>query len=204
MSLSPSHWALLGGALCLDFTNTRSRNPAEKNFDFFWDYPALLQWGLQLELLTPAQADARLDLAGGRAGEAQAAVERARELRESIYAVFAAVAGGQAAPAADLAALNTAWGEALRHLQVSPGLGNFDWAWVGADGALDSLLWPVAQSAAELLISDNLNRVKRCGGCGWLFLDTTRDGRRRWCDMKVCGNRAKARRHYERQRSPTG
>ena len=56
------------------------------------------------------------------------------------------------------------------------------------------------ESAAELLVSEKINSVKSCGGCGWLFLDTTKSGRRRWCDMRICGNRAKSRRHYARGR----
>ncbi|MCB0153982.1 MAG: CGNR zinc finger domain-containing protein, partial [Anaerolineae bacterium] len=56
-------------------------------------------------------------------------------------------------------------------------------------------------SAAELLTSDRLNRVGQCAGesCGWLFLDTTRNHSRRWCEMEHCGNRAKAKRHYRRR-----
>jgi predicted RNA-binding Zn ribbon-like protein len=54
-----------------------------------------------------------------------------------------------------------------------------------------------------LLTSDKLSRVRQCQGenCTWLFLDTSKNHTRRWCEMKVCGNRVKARRHYERKRS---
>ncbi len=73
----------------------------------------------------------------------------------------------------------------------------FVWTWRPADRRdLDRLLWPVAWSAGELLASPDLARVRQCGGagCAWLFLDTSRNQSRRWCDMSVCGNRAKARR----------
>jgi predicted RNA-binding Zn ribbon-like protein len=68
--------------------------------------------------------------------------------------------------------------------------------------ALDRMLWPLAHSAAELLASSERARVRLCEGedCGWLFLDTSRNGARHWCDMKDCGNRAKVRRFRERQR----
>src|ERR671930_579256 len=69
-------------------------------------------------------------------------------------------------------------------------------AWVA-----DDVLAPVVWSAAELLTSGPLERVRECPGddtCGWLFLDTSRNGSRRWCDMRTCGNRAKARRYYRR------
>src|SRR5690606_34555848 len=69
--------------------------------------------------------------------------------------------------------------------------------------ALDQVLWPVAVSAAELLTSADRERVKECAAdtCNWLFLDMSRNRSRRWCDMKECGNRAKARRFYKRQRA---
>ncbi len=76
------------------------------------------------------------------------------------------------------------------------------WGWVDAgEPALDQMLGPVARSAVELLTSGRRARVRECegaNGCGWLFIDTSKNGRRRWCDMKVCGNRAKARRHRQR------
>jgi predicted RNA-binding Zn ribbon-like protein len=60
------------------------------------------------------------------------------------------------------------------------------------------MLWPIAQSAADLMTSDKRNSVRQCGAddCAWLFLDESRNHSRRWCDMKTCGNRQKARRHY--------
>ena len=204
MPIIPSRMPLSGGVLCLDFTNTKNRNPAEGAFEFFVDYSRLLRWGLQLGLLSQSEAETLLELAGARQGEAQAALERTTRLREAIYTVFAAVEGSQTVPAEALALLNLAWTNAMNHLQVSLEGNKFGWKWVGMERALDGVLWPVVKSAAELLVSENLNRVKRCNGCNWLFLDTTRDARRRWCDMKLCGNRAKARRHYDRMHSPAG
>jgi predicted RNA-binding Zn ribbon-like protein len=78
----------------------------------------------------------------------------------------------------------------------------FTWGWDKQSDALDRMLWPVARSAADLLTSDHLNRVHQCGGkdCTWLFVDTSRNHSRQWCDMGDCGNRAKARRFYQRTR----
>jgi predicted RNA-binding Zn ribbon-like protein len=78
----------------------------------------------------------------------------------------------------------------------------FTWDTNGKKDELDWMLKPVVRSAAELLTSDELTRVKECAddkGCGWLFLDKSRNRSRRWCDMKDCGNRAKAKRFYERK-----
>ena len=77
------------------------------------------------------------------------------------------------------------------------------WARNRGEKALDSALWPIADSAAKLLTSPDRKRIKECASnnCLWLFLDTTKNHKRRWCDMKSCGNRAKVREHRRRKRA---
>jgi predicted RNA-binding Zn ribbon-like protein len=191
---------LLGGATCLDFVNTKNWNDHEEAYDFFTEYHALLSWALQLHLITPQQAEQLSKLAGRKPGESINVLKQALTLREALYRIFFAIANEDQVPPADMALFNNAWVKALTRLQVQPDRKTYQWNWVGVDEALDSMLWPVLHSAAELLISEKLDRVKNCGGCGWLFLDTTKAGRRRWCDMRICGNREKSRRHYARTR----
>jgi predicted RNA-binding Zn ribbon-like protein len=78
----------------------------------------------------------------------------------------------------------------------------FVWDWHEVDGVLELPIWIVARSAADLLVSSELERVRECAGekCDWLFLDASRNQSRRWCDMAACGNRAKAQRNYARRR----
>ena len=78
-----------------------------------------------------------------------------------------------------------------------------NWTYTFEERKLDQMLWPIIRSAAELLTSDKLDRVCECPGenCGWLFIDMSRNRSRRWCDMKDCGNRAKARRHYRKTKA---
>ncbi|HYR09186.1 MAG TPA: CGNR zinc finger domain-containing protein, partial [Longimicrobium sp.] len=93
----------------------------------------------------------------------------------------------------------------LGWLRVRAEGGEFAWGW--EEGAeLDRVLWPVVRDAAELLVSGDLRRVGKCCGdnCDWLYLDTSRNRSRRWCDMQSCGNRAKARRHYHRAKGGAG
>jgi len=68
--------------------------------------------------------------------------------------------------------------------------------------SLEAILWPIAGSAGELLTSDDLGRVRQCGGktCRWMFVDRSKNRSRRWCDLKVCGNRTKARKLYRRKK----
>jgi predicted RNA-binding Zn ribbon-like protein len=193
-------FAPVGGALCLDFTNTvdwRLRPPPQELITSYADQVA---WSRHLDLVTDAAAAALFSAAGAQPDAAAAALDRALTVREAIYRIFAAVADDQAPPPADLAILNGALGEALAHLQIVPSGSGFAWGWRTVPGALDHMVWPVVRSAGDLLTSDMLPRIHRCAGegCGWLFLDTSRNGSRRWCTMEGCGNRAKARRHYRR------
>ena len=111
----------------------------------------------------------------------------------------AAIAKGRSPDADDVRALNGALSTAFAHLRVATSTGGFAWEWAEGDQPLERMLWPVVRSAAELLTSDKLSLVKQCAGCGWLFVDRSRNHSRRWCDMRYCGNRAKARRFYARQ-----
>jgi predicted RNA-binding Zn ribbon-like protein len=194
--IKASDMVLLGGVPCLDFTNTKNWNDNEKPHDAFTDYASFLAWGLQLELVTPFHAEQLLHAMNAK--EEALVLKHVRAVREAIYHIFHAIANGRTIPAGELNFFNQAWNKALAKLQVTMDRKGFQWKWAGMDAAPDAVLWPVLHSAAELLISDKLHRVKSCQRCGWLFLDTTKSGRRLWCDMRVCGNREKSKRHYAR------
>jgi predicted RNA-binding Zn ribbon-like protein len=192
--------------ICLDFANTvdwhASSNPREQ----LHTYADLVFWSQNKRLLTDREVGQLTEEAARRPTDAVAVLERAIALREAIYRVFSAAAGGRSPAATDLAILNGALAEALRRLEVIRVAGAFAWGWAGNGGALDRMLWPVVRSAAELLTSEKLARVGECAddrGCGFLFLDMSRNRSRRWCDMKDCGNRAKAKRHYHRKHGST-
>ena len=106
-------------------------------------------------------------------------------------------------PALAMEELNKTLAEAMAAASLLPMAAGFTWGWSGLAPSLDGVLWPIARSAAELLTGPRLDRVKQCPGlhCGWLFFDRTRNGRRRWCEMEVCGSRAKMRRYHQRRRA---
>jgi predicted RNA-binding Zn ribbon-like protein len=190
---------LSSGALCLDFTNTWGDRAREET-DALLSYGALLTFASQAGLVS-LEERARLEALARQDPVREAAVfSRAREMRERIYGIFAAVAATHALSAEVLAPFNELLPPALARLQVAPGGDRPRWGWAGVIDHLESPLWPVVHSAAELLVSPNRERVRECGGnaCTWLFLDHSRNQMRRWCSMKTCGNRAKARRHYRR------
>src|SRR6185437_14794355 len=106
------------------------------------------------------------------------------------------------APSEDLSFLNGDLAASLPNARVEYTEDGFAWTWSGR--ALDAVLWPISRAAADLLVSDAERRkVRQCGAgdCEWLFLDTSKNRSRQWCSMQSCGNREKARRHYQRVRA---
>jgi predicted RNA-binding Zn ribbon-like protein len=194
---------LVGGKLSLDFVNTfdgsrDTGNGREK----LTSYADLVSWSRQAGIITNGEAKSLLREAARRPREAAEVLEQAIALRETIYRIFRAVIRGRSPDKADLAALNAALSRALTQSQVIRQGEGFVWDWSYDEDDMDRLLWPVTRSAAELLTSDEFSRARECGGdeCTWLFMDTSKNRTRRWCDMKGCGNRAKSRRHYERKK----
>jgi predicted RNA-binding Zn ribbon-like protein len=178
----------VGGALCLDFANTMDWHASDHPVELLRDPGSLAAWAR---------------IAGAGEVEADDADLRcAVELRDALWDVFLAVVRDTAVPTAAVAVLN-------RNLELAPERRHL--AMVGARLAwserpvrgADALLVSIARSAADLLTdAERLARVRMCAsqGCGWLFFDESWGGRRRWCSMATCGNRAKARQHYRRKR----
>jgi predicted RNA-binding Zn ribbon-like protein len=166
-------------------------------------YADLVAFGLQSGALDAAAAGELLQEATRSPEAAHVVWERALVLREALFEVFSALAAGGAPPAASLEAFNRELPEALAHLRIEVTPEGCRWRWENQDGGLARVLWPVLRSAADLLASPAaLATVRFCASetCAWLFVDKSRNRSRRWCDMKVCGNRDKVRRHYRRAR----
>jgi len=191
---------LTGGRVCLDFANTLGAS-REHPREYLGSYEDLVAWSRQAGVLTDGEARRLIREARHRPGDAAATLARAVTLREAIFRAFARVTEGRSPEANDVAALNAALAQALPQLRIEASRDGFTWTWHAEAGDLDRMLWTVARSAADLLVSeDERGRVRRCAGtdCDWLFMDMSRNSSRRWCDMSSCGNRAKAHRYYER------
>jgi predicted RNA-binding Zn ribbon-like protein len=191
----------VGGRVCLDFINTVDPRVGASQHDYLASYADLVRWGGHVHLLSEDQMDALLRAAAQHPRAARARFEQAIALRETLYRIFSAVAAQQAPAAADLAAAHTAYVELLAQARLVATGEHYRWQWPAGADALDQPLWSVAQSAMDLLTATELQRVRACpglGDCGWLFLDTSKSGRRRWCSMEGCGSRAKMRRYYAR------
>ncbi len=191
---------LVGGRIALDFANTKNNRLADEPGERLAGYAGVLAWAELAEILSRAEAERLAALALSEPAEAERVFRRAIELREAIYRIFSSLAAQGTPAGADLDLLNREMAEAMGHLRVAKAPTGFTWDW-GGEG-LDRVLWPLARDAGELLVSADWERVGECADevCGWLFLDTSKSGRRRWCDMRDCGNRNKVRRHRERTR----
>src|SRR5918911_566004 len=185
---------LLPPRLGLDFANTLSNRLTGHPRELLSSYADLMAWSRQAGILTAGEAERVARQAARRPTEALSAVEHAIVLREALYRIFSAVADGRSPQAADLETLNVILSDAFALLRIVATADGFTWGWAGGEETLERVLWPIALSAAELLTSSEVKALRECAApnCGWLFLDTTRNRSRRWCDMKVCGNRAKA------------
>lgn len=191
--------ALIGHALALDFANTASGRGGSRYREHLQTEEDVVRWAHHAGILGAADLTPMLAELASAAGPLQNLLVRAQALRQGIYQVMAALAEGRAPDPADLDAIAAIHTWTLSEANLCFAGGECRWLWAGGTAA--ALLGPIALSAVELLTSAEGRIIKQCPAedCGWLFLDRSRSHSRRWCEMEVCGNRAKARRHARRQ-----
>jgi predicted RNA-binding Zn ribbon-like protein len=164
-------------------------------------YPDLVSWALAAGLLTKNEGEAMLVEGEQNPIFAAKTLSKALDLRESIYSVLSPAARGASPGEADLSGFNQHLSDALLHSKIAPSGDRFSWSWDNAGAPPDRIIWTMAREAANLITSGEIKRVGECAddrGCGYLFIDTSRNHSRRWCSMESCGNRAKAQRHYHK------
>jgi predicted RNA-binding Zn ribbon-like protein len=193
---------LIGGPLCLDFTNTVEWRSGPRRRELLTSYPELLSWGRHAGILDQEAVERLAKHADRQPVEAEQVLRRALGLRAALYGIFHSLAQGLAVNQSDLGILNQEIEAALGRLRLVEEAGRLAWTWVGQD-RLDFVLGPIVRSFADLAASPLLTKVRECQAthCGWLFLDTSKNRTRKWCQMSDCGNREKARRHYRRNKA---
>jgi predicted RNA-binding Zn ribbon-like protein len=203
MKVSPEKTARTAApadGLCLDFVNTLYWRGTSAPTDELTGFQPLLDW-----LEKKAGHDkTELKTVGTWSVEkpenADLLLTEAVMLREAIHRLFAAVASDEPLPAADFAAVNAALAEAPARRKLASSDSGWEVAWT--ETSAPALLAPVLWSAADLLLSRDRRRIRQCANekCLYLFIDESKNGTRRWCDMSSCGNRAKAHRHLLRKK----
>jgi predicted RNA-binding Zn ribbon-like protein len=217
VDISTKNVKFVGGSLCLDYINTVDKvlGPAKKRSsqtgndeptpDETENYQGLILWSQLAGLFTKGEAQHLLAMSRRRKSEAAAVIDRARTLRDALYHIFKSLAAQSEPKKVDLNILNTEISIARRHQKLEFSAGDLTWEWIDKERALDRTLWEVSKSAVDLLTTDEYLRVRACGSpdCTWLFVDTSRNRSRHWCDMSDCGNIAKVRRFRNRKHSHT-
>jgi predicted RNA-binding Zn ribbon-like protein len=193
---------LIGCDLALDFTNTSSGRGHSTHFEHLRTPENLVAWARHAKALAPADGDQVLRAIAADEALGSRFLKRALALREIIFTIGAEVAGRHRAPPESVEALAHVHAGCIAKARLTPHGAGFVWSWAPQDGPIEAVLGPIALSALTLLTQADLSRIKQCQGdhCGWLFLDTTKNKSRRWCEMEVCGNRAKQKRHQSRLR----
>jgi len=203
LTLAPSlPFKYVGGDPSIDLVNTVDWTPRGPVDERLTDYDRLTRWAEGAGLLSVRQGARLRARAAQHPRMAERAYRDAIALRWQLRQLFADIAHGKSVDGTPaIAQLNAALSSALGHLELAPRptkgdeSGVLQWSWRDAGERLDHVLWPVLRAAGELLASDEASRIRECGGedCGWLYVDRSRNGLRRWCQMEVCGTKEKSR-----------
>jgi predicted RNA-binding Zn ribbon-like protein len=194
----PNQLALIGGALALDFCNTVDWRVTADPVDRLGDYAGWLEWCEHVGCMPSDVVCVLTGEARRRPRDAARAFDRVIDLRSRVGAVFDRLADGLTPEAGDLDAIRAAYTDALGSARLQ--VGALQWP---PSTDLDCPLWPVLHDGWTLLLASPAPRIRVCegAGCGWVFLDGTRNASRRWCSSESCGRRERVRRHRARHRA---
>ena len=192
---------LLGGRLCLDFVNTLDWRGTDRPQEFLNTFHDLASWSRHVGICSRQETGKLYQMADRSDAKAKLVLNRAITLREAIYRLLAASIANRNSAKEDLTVFNKNLCRTMKESQLAATKDGYAWDIAGNKMKPDWILNPIIHSAAEILVSDELKKVKTCAdsACGWLFIDVSRNQSRRWCDMKDCGNRAKATRFYQKK-----
>jgi predicted RNA-binding Zn ribbon-like protein len=190
--------------LWLDFVNTDAAAQLPGG-DLLRDFEALLTWLQQEQAVDEERAAGIRRRAVLQPAAAAATLVDARRVRAALRALAERGESSERVRDDAVVEINRVLGRSAgtRRLDPDPA-GGYARSFVPTGDAFAGLMIPIVESAADTLISDELPRVRRCADprCHRVFLDGTKNGLRRWCDMGTCGNRAKAARHRARTAVP--
>ena len=191
---------LTAGCLCLDFANTVDKRSSAQPEDKLSGFEAFVAFGQQTGIFSPGEERELRERGKSNPEEATRVFRQAVELRELVFRILSAVVSGREVPEEDAKALNGALQEVNASMLIAPVPGQLAWRTV-ENGRAGRLIGRIVRSAVEVLTSEDIERVRKCAAdtCWWLFLDRSRSHNRRWCEMRTCGSRQKAKAYYRRK-----
>jgi predicted RNA-binding Zn ribbon-like protein len=193
---------LIADDLALNFANTESGRGFPSHQNHFRDAGNVVEWLRHAKALPVEEADWMRERMAENAHLAADLLAQAVTLREAIHDIGAAIGHGAKPPEAALASLSALHARCVAEAELAPGVASCRWQWSLRASPVEAALGPIALAAVRLFTEGDFHRIRECGGhaCGWLFYDRSKNNRRRWCEMEVCGNRAKQKRLAARRR----
>jgi predicted RNA-binding Zn ribbon-like protein len=192
---------LVGGDPALDFANTVSGWGTDYE-DWLSDYAGLAQWAQLAGLIGAEEHKQAARMAAANPAAAERVYAEMAELRLAFIRTIHATIGRRNATGSDLATIDRWVKTSAVAFELRQSAGAFHSEWGASVSALEKPLLSAGAAIGRFLFEAEFEKLKLCAlpTCGWLFIDVSKNGRRRWCDMSVCGNLAKARRFQARRR----
>ncbi len=197
--------AFVGGNLCCDFINTVYAWRGENLHEYLGSYADFIAWCHKANMGDPATLTGLQHRAEQQPEAAEAALRQIKKVRLLLYSFISAVAAQETAEIKRLLpSLTALLHKAGAHLVLRLEREAFSLSLPEAPDDLLSPVWMVVQSLQDLLLTTDLKRIKECPRCGWVFVDTTKNGRRRWCEPEECGTADKMQRYHAKRKKAEG
>ena len=189
-----------GGCVVFDFTNTINTRTTAEAHDYLKNYADILSWSGKADILPAEKIKSLTRYASAHVDESSIAFKKAIRAREALYPMFSAIARAKTPDKRILDEFNMILSDCFSKIQLKISTSEVTPGFTNNTVLLDEPLCVIVKSAYDILTQENFQRLKECPRCGWLFIDRTKNGKRRWCDMQVCGSRSKATRYYHKKK----
>lgn len=189
-----------GGCAVFDFTNTVNTRASSPAFEYLKTYADVLEWSERVALLSSERIALLSRLAASNETQGEIALAKTIRAREVLYRLFSKIAANVTPDPATVNEFNALLSECFGKIQLSISSADATPNFYNESLSLDEPVRVIMKSAYDILTNEPFKRLKECPNCGWLFVDRTKNGKRRWCDMEVCGSRDKAKRYYHRKK----
>ena len=193
---------LIADDLALNFANTESGRGFPSHQNHFREAVNVVEWLVHAKALPVEEANLLRKRVAENVDLAADLLAQAGALRAAVHDIGVALGHHAKPPEAALASLSALHARCVAEAELAPGVASYRWQWSIRASPVEAALGPIALAAVRLFTEGDFHRIRECGGhaCGWLFYDRSKNNRRRWCEMEVCGNRAKQRRLAARRR----
>ena len=192
--------SLDGGSPCFHFINTVHNWVDALVPDYLLSPIDIVVWAKKAEVLDAEQARSLEKWTLSNRRHTMQGLSRAKILRGILHKIFYAISEQKRIDSDELQRFNSFLADLLPKMRLKNSRGKYVQYWDFPNQNVDVVLAPLVNDGYDLILSDKLDRIKNCPSCGWIFLDTSKNGRRRWCSMKSCGSNVKALQWYYRQK----